>query len=112
MSLANNGFPTKEIRADGKTAIDRVEEITDLRILPYEWPLNVRQAEISDVDVPEQLFELAVERVEQCRLVWWGLGCHSEGREILLVPCGFTKSLRMLTASKTPCTSRTANNTG
>jgi hypothetical protein len=95
MSLASNRISPEEIRTDGKTAIDRVEEITDLRILPHEWPLDVRQAEIADVDVSEQLFELAVERVEQCSLVWCGLSCHREGREILLVPCGFTKSLAL-----------------
>ena len=47
-------LPEEEV-TDGIAAVHRIEEITDLRILPDEWALNVGKPDVAHLNIVDEL---------------------------------------------------------
>src|SRR5262245_56992730 len=56
-------FPEQEV-SDGKPAIHGIEQVSDFRVRPDEGALDVRQADVADIDIVQQAGEIVIDALE------------------------------------------------
>jgi hypothetical protein len=62
-SLDLGVLPKQEI-SDGKPAIPRIEQVADFCVRPHEGALDIRQANVTDIDIVEQPGEIVINALE------------------------------------------------
>src|SRR4030095_5147416 len=56
-------FPEQEV-SDGKASIHGIEQVTHFRVRPDERALDVRQADVADIDIVEEPGKIVINALE------------------------------------------------
>jgi len=72
--IPGDGMRPEDQEPGGKSSVERVEQVANLRGLPEKGPLQVRQADIGDVDKMQHLCDVIICSFEQHLGI--AHGCH------------------------------------